>query len=70
MRGTMNRVENLKEQVKQLTAEELYAFREWFFQFDAEIWDRQFESDARSGKLDELAVRALRDYKTGRATEL
>jgi hypothetical protein len=66
----MSRVENLEGQVKQLTAEELRAFREWFVQFDSEAWDRQFESDVQSGKLDELAARALRDYKAGRATEL
>lgn len=59
----MSRVENLEEQVKELNAEELRAFREWFAEFDADAWDRQIESDARSGKLDELAARALRDYK-------
>ena len=52
--------------MKQLSSEELRAFREWFAQFDAEVWDRQFESDAQNGKLDELAARALRDYKAGR----
>ena len=66
----MSRVESLEGQVKQLTAEELRAFREWFVQFDSEAWDRQFESDVQSGKLDELAARAVRDYKAGRATEL
>jgi hypothetical protein len=68
--STMSRVENLEEQVKQLTAEELRAFREWFAQFDAEVWDRQFESDAQSGKLDELAARALRDHTARRTTKL
>ena len=66
----MSRVESLEGQVKQLTAEELRAFREWFVEFDSEAWDRQFESDVQSGKLDELAARAVRDYKAGRATEL
>jgi hypothetical protein len=66
----MNRVENLEGQIKQLTPEELSAFREWFGQFDAEVWDRQFESDVQNGKLDELATRAIRDYNAGRATEL
>lgn len=66
----MSRVEHLEGQVKQLTAEESQAFREWFAQFDAEVWDRQFSADAQSGKLDELAARALRDFKAGRATEL
>ncbi len=66
----MSRVENLAGQVKELTAEELRAFREWFIQFDADVWDRQVESDVQDGKLDGLAARALRDYKAGRATEL
>jgi hypothetical protein len=66
----MSRVENLEGQVKQLTAEELKAFREWFVEFDSEAWDRQLGSDVQNGKLDELAARALRDYEAGRASEL
>jgi hypothetical protein len=66
----MNRVENIEDQVKQLTSEELRAFRDWFVQFDADAWDRQFESDVRGGKLDDLAERALRDHKAGQTTEL
>jgi hypothetical protein len=56
--------------VQQLTAEQLKAFRKWFAQFDSEAWDRQLESDVQNGKLDELAARALRDYKADQATEL
>ncbi len=59
----MSRVETLEGQIKALTAQELRAFREWFAEFDAEVWDRQFESDAQNGKLDELAARALRDNR-------
>jgi len=66
----MSRVENLEGWVKELSAEELRAFREWFLQFDADAWDQQFESDVQNGKLDELAARAFEDYKAGRATDL
>jgi hypothetical protein len=66
----MSRVDNLEGQVKQLSPEELKAFREWFVEFDAEAWDRQFEADVQSGKLDELGARALRDHEAGRATDL
>ena len=66
----MNRLENIEGQVKDLSVDELKAFREWFVQFDAEAWDQQFESDVQNGKLDELAARALRDYKAGRAADL
>jgi hypothetical protein len=68
--SAMSRVENIENQLQQLTPEELKAFRDWFVEFDAEAWDRQFESDVRSGKLDELAEQALRDYEAGRAAKL
>ena len=66
----MGKVENLEEQVRDLSPEELARFREWFVQFDAEAWARQFEADARAGKLDALAERALRAHAAGQSTEL
>ena len=66
----MNRVEQLEQQIAELDASELKALRAWFERYDAEIWDRQIESDAKSGKLDRLAERALRDHRAGRSTQL
>lgn len=66
----MNRLEQVENEVKQLTAEELRAFRDWFAEFESDAWDRQFESDVRNGKLDDLAERALRDHQAGRSTDL
>ena len=67
---SMSRVESIEDQLKALSAEELKAFRDWFAQFDAEVWDRQIESDAKSGKLNDLAESALRDHQAGHSTEL
>ncbi len=66
----MSRVENIESEIRQLSTEELTAFREWFTRFDAEAWDRQFEADVKAGKLDGLAERALRDHAAGRSTKL
>ena len=66
----MSRVEQIESEVKELSPDELKLFREWFARFDAELWDRQIESDARSGKLDNLADRALRDHRASRSTVL
>ena len=66
----MSKVENIEDRVKELSPEELASFREWFMHFDAEAWDRQFESDAKAGKLDSLADRALRDHSSGQSTKL
>jgi hypothetical protein len=62
----MSTVEQAESTVAQLSAEELRQFRAWFEEFDAELWDREFEDDATSGRLDELADRAIRDFKAGR----
>jgi hypothetical protein len=66
----MSIIEKIEDQVKGLSSEELATFRRWFAEFDAEIWDRQFEADVRAGKLDGLAKHALRDHASGRSTEL
>jgi hypothetical protein len=66
----MSKIEGIEGQVEQLTAEELRAFRAWFERFDADAFDREIESDVVHGKLDELADRALLDYKAERDTNL
>ena len=66
----MSNVENIEDRIKELSPEELTAFREWFIQFDAEAWNRQLEADVKAGKLDGLAERALRDHAAGRSTKL
>ena len=66
----MTRVQRLEEEIKGLTRSELTAFRKWFLEYDATAWDGQIEEDARAGKLDELAQKALADHETGRTTEI
>jgi len=66
----MSRVEHIEGQVKSLSLDELKAFRDWYEQFDAEVWDNQIEADAKNGKLRSLAERALQDHESGRSTVL
>ena len=56
----MSKIEEIEKEVRGLKPDELEAFRKWFWDFDAEAWDRQFEKDASSGRLDKLAEAALR----------
>ena len=51
----MSTVQEIEAAVRQLSREGLGAFRDWFADFDAETWDRQFEADAPAGRLDALA---------------
>jgi hypothetical protein len=66
----MSRVENIESQISEFSVEELAAFREWFAEFDASAWDRQFEADVEAGKLNSLAEKALDDHAAGRSNEL
>jgi hypothetical protein len=66
----MSKVEQIENQIRQLTAAELNDLREWFIALDADAWDAQIEADARSGKLDRLAEAALRDHAAGKSSEL
>ena len=66
----MQAVQELQAAISQLSAEELARFREWFDKFDAEVWDRQFEEDAKSGKLDQLANQAIADFQAGKCKQL
>ena len=65
----MGNVEKLERQVKDLSSEELAAFRKWFLAYDWEVWDRQLEQDVAAGKLDALAEKALRDHAAGKSTK-
>ncbi len=66
----MSTVAEIESAVSKLSREELATFRAWFEEFDAEAWDRQFEEDARTGRLDALGQEALRDLREGRCTDL
>ncbi|TLY39050.1 MAG: hypothetical protein E6K59_12760 [Nitrospirae bacterium] len=65
----MGDVEKLERQIKDLSPEELAAFRKWFLTYDWEVWDRQLEQDVAAGKLDALAEKALRDHAAGKSTK-
>ena len=56
----MSRVEDIEKRVKDLSPDELASFRQWFLEFDNDLWERQIESDAAAGRLDAFADEALR----------
>lgn len=41
-----------------------------FEALQADMWDRQFEADAKAGRLDRLAEQALADHRAGRTRPL
>lgn len=66
----MSTVQEIQKAVRHLSPEDLAAFRAWFAEFDASVWDRQLEEDVAAGRLDPLAEEALQDLREGRCTDL
>jgi len=66
----MSTIQEIQTAVSELSPEELSVFRAWFAEFDAKLWDQEFEQDVAAGRLDALAEEALRDLREGRCTDL
>ena len=65
----MSTIQEIQTAVSELRPEELSAFRAWFAEFDAKVWDQEFEEDVTAGRLEALAEEALQDLREGRCTD-
>lgn len=54
----------IEKAITQLPREQLKKFRVWYQKFDAKMWDEQIEKDIHSGKLDELAQKAIQGQRS------
>ena len=68
--GHGRKVDELISGVSKLSRDERAAFREWYEEFDSEVWDRELEEDVKAGRLDALAEKAMDNFRAGRYTEL
>ena len=63
-------VEDIEKAITQLPQDQLKQFRAWYEKFDADAWDEQIAKDSAAGKLDNLAIAAIADHKSGKSKEL
>ena len=66
----MTKVERLEQEIVKLSRSERTALRQWLEFYLADQWDREIETDARSGRLDRLARQALEAHRAGRTKAL
>jgi ABC-type phosphate transport system auxiliary subunit len=67
---TMSHVEELQQQIENLTSDDFTKLREWFLKLEEERWDKQISKDYKSGKFDKLIDKARSELANGKATEL
>ena len=60
----MTTIEDIERAVEKLTLDELARFRAWFEAYDAIRFEKKVERDARTGKLDQVAEKAVADVST------
>jgi DNA-binding PadR family transcriptional regulator len=58
-------ITEIEQAITELSPEELARFRQWFDEYYAQVWDKQIEEDAKSGRLDKLIAEADEDYNAG-----
>jgi hypothetical protein len=66
----MTKLEQIERSVAELNPEEFERFSTWFEALQAERWDRELTEDTANGSLDELAERALSEFRSGRTRSL
>ena len=53
----------IQQAITELSRQDLSRFREWFEEYDEQMWDKQIEEDAKSGRLDRLLVEVEEEIK-------
>lgn len=66
----MTEVEELETRIRKLPSEDLARLRDWFHQFENEVWDRQIELDFKAGKFSRLIDEARKEFARGEVREL
>lgn len=58
-------IQEIEQAITELNPDELARLREWFDEYFAQVWDKQIERDAASGRLDKLIAEADEEYNAG-----
>jgi hypothetical protein len=66
----MTKIEQLEQDIERLSPEERARFGAWYETYDVAEWNRQFEADVATGKLETAIDAALVAHRSGRSRAL
>lgn len=52
-------IPNIEATIKSMPRESLAQFDEWYQDFIAKTWDKEFENDVNSGQMEKLAKKSI-----------
>ncbi len=66
----MLNIEQIQDEILSLSETDYGQLRQWFYELDWEMWDRQIEADANNGKLDFLVADAIESKEKSALSKL
>jgi hypothetical protein len=66
----MTKLEEIEAAVAQLSPADLKKLRVWLDELDERLFDEKIERDAKAGKLDKLAAKAIAEDDAGTTSKL
>ena len=63
-------ITEIESAISKLPPSEIAKLAEWFYEFQAQVWDKQIEQDVQSGRLDSLIEQAEREFESGQCKPL
>jgi len=63
-------ITEIESAIAKLPPSEIAKLAEWFYEFQAQVWDKQTEHDAQSGRLDSLIEEAEQEFEAGQCKPL
>ena len=66
----MTTVQEIQNAITSLPKDKFQEFRAWFEEYEAKLWDKEFERDVIEGKLDSMAKKALEEHEAGRCRKI
>jgi hypothetical protein len=66
----MTKLEEIEAAVAQLSPADLKKLRAWLDELDERLFDEKIERDAKAGKLDKLAAKAIAEDDAGTTSKL
>ena len=66
----MSTVAEIENALQTLPMDDAWKVADWLQQYLDEKWDRQIDADIDAGRLDQLADKAVEDYRAGRVKPL
>ena len=66
----MSTIQEIEAAITKLSQKDYSQIRNWFFDYDNDLWDKQIEEDAKSGRLNKLLEQVEDDITRGKVKPL